>query len=276
MSYYLASFKKWTLLDPNKHKNFGVRKVDSFEFLKNIEMVPLGLSELIPVCLFYPVIFKTIEDNSLSPFAVVSIKKKSFYITDENYGKINVIPQICNLYPFGIYKKSKEFMIVIEKEHLIPFSEDRRGQVELIFDEHGNETEVFKKVKQELTYFIKDFLEAKEFSNELYKEGCLKQVNVAIDTIWGKVVFKNVFLGDIEGLYRMQPEKLYYFNNKGFLPLLYAVFFSIRNFELLKIVAKEIVISQSQISISNKISHKKQKEFSEKYEFEKQGNLPLI
>ena len=74
----------------------------------------------------------------------------------------------------------------------------------------------------------------------------------------------------------MQPEKLYYFNHKGFLPLLYAVFFSIRNFELLKVVAKEIVISQSQISISNKISQRKQKVFSEKYEFEKQENLPLI
>ena len=63
--------------------------------------------------------------------------------------------------------------------------------------------------------------------------GCLKLLSsLEVEAKGEKAVFKNVLIGNIDTLSKLSPEKLYYLNNVGYLPILYSVYFSIRNFKL--------------------------------------------
>ncbi len=253
MGILLASFKKNIRLEENKHQSCLIKLPEDFSFLSKTDMVPLGFSELIPVSLFYPIIFRTLYldgETELVPFAIISVRGTPFYLNPDGRLKIEALPFLSKIYPFGLLYEKGEFFVVVEEKSLVKenvFLEHSSSneKYELLFEKNGEETAFIQKIKTHLTAFVKDWFLAREFGKELFKAKCLKPVNITAETPFGKVKYKNVFLGDIEGLQSMQPEKLYYFNVKGYLPVLYAVFLSIRNFDLLKIIAKEIRFERS-------------------------------
>jgi len=60
-------------------------------------------------------------------------------------------------------------------------------------------------------------------------------LNIDIDTKLGKMKFRNMLMVNVEQFTRIQPEKLYALNSKGYLLILYAHYLSLRNFKLFDI-----------------------------------------
>lgn len=50
--------------------------------------------------------------------------------------------------------------------------------------------------------------------------------------------FRNMLIANIEHMSRLQPEKLYNLNSKGYLLILHAHYLSLRNFKLFDIFAE--------------------------------------
>ncbi len=232
----LAAFEKFKVLDSDIELAIYDFFKKDYNFLKKVDMVPIGLSEIIPISLFYPIIFKSVEQD-LAPFAIISVKGTPFYLKTEKELIINVLPKICELYPFGLLKNKEEYLIVVDE--LCYISEHIDNRIKKQFVDNS-----IDKKKEELTEFLKDFTKAKEFAKEIFEMKCLKKISIEVNTPFGTTFYKNIYIADIEGLYKISPEKLYYANYKGYLPLLYAVYFSVRNFQLLGIVAKEVIIKK--------------------------------
>ncbi len=238
MKGLFGAFRSAIILDEKEHRHIRVKMPKDMKFMEKVEIVPLGFSEIIPASLFYPVMFG-MQQGDIFPFAVVGAYKRSFYLAEDGSWKVSVIPRMCKVYPFGVFQQGEEFLIVVDEPWI-------SSDGEPIFDDLGNETPFFKGIRKELTELVKDLWKAMEFSQELYKSGCLKSINIDIETDLGSFSFKNVLIANIESLYKIQPEKLYYLNVNGYLPILYAVYYSVRNFELLKFIAKDVFFSKKE------------------------------
>ena len=223
-----SAFKKPVILEKEFHKNVKVKPISNFEFMKTVETVPLGFSELLSASMYYPVLFGVWKGN-IFPFAVMGINGKNVYLNEEGHFKVDYIPKSVMVYPFGVIKQveeSKEEFLVIVDEACF------ENEGNFIFDENGAETPYFLSVKEELTQLALDYQKALDFAKELFEIKALKLINFTVETKYGYAEFKNVLIGDLEGIKKIQPEKLYFFNAIGYLPCLYSIYFSARNFKL--------------------------------------------
>ncbi len=226
------AFKNPVLLNEKEHKDLKIKKSLDYSFMKEVEIVPLGFSEILPATMYYPVMIGS-HEGELFPFAVMGVDKKNVFINEEGFFKVDAIPKVCEMYPFSVIKQRfegrEEWAVVVD---LACINEEG----ERLFTEEGEETSYFSEIKAKLTELAIDFQKAIEFCQEITQAGCVQSVNLKIECKYGKAVFKNVFIGNIEALRKIQPEKLYYLNTSGYLPIIYAIYFSARNFKLFDLI----------------------------------------
>ncbi|MDM7202986.1 MAG: SapC family protein [Thermodesulfobacteriaceae bacterium] len=230
MKALMSAFKKAIILDSLKHREVRVRGVNDYSFMEGVEIVPLAFSEILSATMYYPVMFG-VQGESIFPFAVLGANKKNVYLKEDGTWKVDYFPKVAKVFPFGLVREGEEYLVLLEEEYI---SEEG----ERLFDEDGKESEYFSQVKEELTALAKDLKEAEDFSQEVFKAGCLKVLNLETQSSLGKISFKNVLMTNIEVLSQMQPEKLYLYNLKSYLLILYAQYLSLRNFVLFEILNK--------------------------------------
>lgn len=226
-------FKNPVLLEPSEHKNLKILKPKNYSFMQGVDALPIGFTEILPATMYYPVIFG-MHEGILYPFAVLGVQGKNPYLTEDGLFKIDFIPKIATLYPFGLVwireEDREDFIVAVDQS----WQNDSEG--EELFDELGEETFFLKMIKEDMTHLALDLKNAIEFTKEIFGKGCLKQVSFVMEGPYGKAEFKNVYIADIEAIRRLQPERLYFFHSLGYLPVLYAIYFSVRNFRIFEIL----------------------------------------
>ena len=230
MIVFSSGIKKPIVLEEESHKGLRVKLPQDFSFLRRIIALPLGYSEIVSATMYYPVLFR-FEENFIYPFAVLGVGEKNLFVNEEGRFIVDVIPKCAELYPFGVAKKGDDYLVVFE------------GQAEAldgvqIFTEDGDFTPFFNHQKEELTSYALDIDKALEFSKTAYENGLLKFIEaLKIDTRHGSMVITNVFIANtVEAVPKLSPEKLYHYNVLGYLPILYATYFSARNFMIFNLI----------------------------------------
>jgi len=61
-----SAFKKPVIVEKELHKKVKVKPISNFEFMKTVETVPLGFSELLSASMYYPVFFWGMEREYFS------------------------------------------------------------------------------------------------------------------------------------------------------------------------------------------------------------------
>ncbi|BAU23056.1 hypothetical protein THC_0664 [Caldimicrobium thiodismutans] len=226
------AFKDPVILDPQEHRNLRIYKPENYSFMEGVEVVPLTFSELLSVSMYYPVMFGVFE-RELFPFAVLGVNGKNVYLNDEGFFKVDVIPSVVLSYPFGIVRKKEEenveWIVIVDK-----FCEDEKG--ERLFEDEGSDTPYFQSIKSQLTDLALDFHKVYEFTREIAELNLLKPIDFEVSNKYGTTRFRNVLIGNIESLSKIQPEKLYFLNTSGYLPIIYSIYFSVRNFKLFDLI----------------------------------------
>lgn len=230
MKAIMKAFKKAVALDSTVHRDLKVKMPENYSYMADVEVVPLTYSEILSATMYYPVMFGT-QDREVFPFAVTGINGKNVYLKEDGTWNVDVVPNVCKHYPFGVFKEGDEYTIIFDEVYS---SDDG----ERIFDDEGSDTEFFSKIKQGLTELARDFHDAEECSKELLELGLLKQFDLDVDTKLGKMQFRNMLMANVENLSKILPEKLYNINSKGYLLILYAHYLSLRNFKLFDIFAE--------------------------------------
>lgn len=225
----MRAFKKAVALDSKVHRHLKIKMPEDYLYMKDVEVVPLTYSEILSATMYYPVMFG-VQERSVFPFAVIGINNKNVFLKEDGKWKIDAIPNICKYYPFGVLREEDSYTIIFDETFA-------SSEGERVFDDDGNETEFFLKIKAGLTELARDFHDALECSKELFESGYLKTINLDIDTKLGKMQLRNMLIANIENLHKIQPEKLYSLNSKGYLLILHAHYLSLRNFKLFDIFA---------------------------------------
>jgi len=230
MFVFSAGMKKPNILEEEKHKNLRLTLPSDFSFLRKVVALPLGYSEIVAATMYYPVLFG-IKESFIYPFAVLGVEEKNIFVNDEGQFIVDMIPKCAELYPFGVAKKGDDYLVVYDEK-----AEDSDG--EPVFTEDGSFTPFFNQRKEELTNYAIDINQALEFAKNAYENGLLKFVEaLKIDTKHGSLVIKDVLIANtVEAIPKLSPEKLYHFNVIGYLPILYATYFSVRNFKLFDLI----------------------------------------
>jgi hypothetical protein len=231
MFVFSAGMKKPTILEEEKHKNLRLALPSDFSFLRRVVALPLGYSEVIAASMYYPVLFG-FSESFIYPYAVLGIEEKNLFVNDEGEFIVDVIPRCAELYPFGVAKKGDDYLVVYDER-----AEASDG--EPVFAEDGGFTPFFTQRKEELTNYALDIDKALEFAKTAYENGLLKHIEaLKIDTKHGSVVLKNILIANaVEAIPKLSPERLYHFNVTGYLPILYATYFSVRNFKIFDLIA---------------------------------------
>jgi len=227
MKALMKAFKKAIALDSKLHRDLKVKMPDNFSFMKEVETVPLTYSEILTATMYYPVMFG-IQENTVFPFAIIGINQKNIFLNEDATWKVEAIPNICKHYPFGVFKEDDYYTIVVDETYV---SDDG----ERLFDDEGNDTEFFSKIKAGLTELARDFHDAEEFAQEIFKNGYLQPLNLDINVKHGEMHLRNMLMANLDALSKLQPEKLYTLNAKGTLLILHAHYLSLRNFKLFDI-----------------------------------------
>ncbi len=230
MFVFSAGMKKPNILEEEKHKNLRLTLPSDFSFLRKVVALPLGYSEIVAATMYYPVLFG-IKESFIYPFAVLGVEEKNIFVNDEGQFIVDMIPKCAELYPFGVAKKGDDYLVVYDEK-----AEDSDG--EPVFTEDGSFTPFFNQRKEELTNYAIDINQALEFAKNAYENGLLKFVEaLKIDTKHGSLMLKDVLIANaVEAIPKLSPEKLYHFNVTGYLPILYATYFSVRNFKLFDLI----------------------------------------
>ena len=237
---YLA-FKKPEVLDENTHKDLVIFKPKDFSFMKEVETVPIGFSEILPLTMYYPVMIGKFQENFF-PFAIMGVQKKNVYIDEQGNFKVPEIPKACKVYPFFIIKetsqKEGDWIVILDKVWAKKDGENTENieDGQRLFDELGEPTPFFQQIKESLTELARDFQKALDFCNELVSLKILKPINLEVVCKYGRAMLKNVYITDVEVLRTISPERLFYLNSNGYLPLLYGMYFSARNFKIFDIL----------------------------------------
>lgn len=227
MKAIMKAFKKAVALDSTVHRDLKIKIPQDLSFMKEVEIVPITYSEILTATMYYPVMFGK-QEETVFPFAVIGVSNKNVFLNEEGKWKVDAIPNVCKSYPFGIVKEGEDYTIIFDE--ICASDEGQR-----IFDESGNDTEFFSKIKANLTELARDFYDAEEFTKEILISGYLKPLNIDIDTKIGKMQFRNMLMANLEAISHIQPEKLYSLNAKGYLLILHAHYLSLRNFKLFDI-----------------------------------------
>lgn len=227
MKALIRAFKQAIALDNLTHREIRVVMPENYSFMRDVEIVPLTYSEILAATMYYPVMFGT-QEGTVFPFAVLGVSGKNIFVTEDGRWRVDVIPNVCKHYPFGVLKEGDSYTIVLDEFYASP-------QGERLFDEEGNDTEFFSKIKQGLTELARDFHDAEEFAKEISQGGLLQPLNLDVNTKHGSMEFRNMLMANLEALSKLQPEKLYSLNVKGILLILNAHYLSLRNFKLFDI-----------------------------------------
>jgi len=230
MEFLISCFETPELLDEEKFKGVKFEFPQSYLFAKQVDAVPLGLSEIIACTMYYPVFFAQ-HQGEVVPFAVLGINKQNVFVKEDGGWKTEIIPSLIRIYPFGFVKEGEDYLVIIDKKWI---SEDG---VEL-FTELGEETKFFKEKRQELTRVAKDLNDALEFGKKIMELGLLTNIDLQADTALGKLRIKNLLSVDIARFKSLSPEKLWYLNTSGQLLTLLSHYLSLRNFKLLELWAQ--------------------------------------
>lgn len=220
--------KKPVPLEPEKMAGFGVRRPEGLSFAAEIEVVPIGFSEVIPCSLWYPVFFGL---SGREPLILVALGagKKSLFLNPDNSWKISVVPRVLQIYPFGIIKSGEEeYTIVVEEEYLV------EGEGEPLFTDEG-ETVYFQNIKTQIEEVAQDLYEASRKAREIIELGLVQRLELYHRFSFGEMYLKNALTADVRKLSHLQPEKIYHLVVKGVLPALLAQNLSMRNFALFEL-----------------------------------------
>jgi len=226
------AFKNPEILEVEKHQTLKIKKPLDYFFAEEVETVPLTFSELLSSSMYYPVMFASFE-GELFPFAVMGIEGVNVYLNEEGAFKVDVIPRALMSYPFGVIRQVEEertdWLVLVD---LAMASEEG----EPLFEEDGSDSSYLKDVKAELSDLALDFQKVYEFTKTLIEHQCLKPIDFEVECKYGRALFRNVYIGDIETLSKLQPEKLFFLNAMGYLPIIYSIYLSVRNFKLFDLI----------------------------------------
>jgi hypothetical protein len=218
------------VLTVEKHENIRFLPPNTYEFAKEVHIVPLGVSELLPASKFYPIVF--IDKAPGYPHALLSLVPGTNAYLKEGKWRVPYIPAYIRQYPFTIRKIQGEedkftLCLVPDAPHF------NKEQGEPLFKADGSLSDFTEKIKDFCVRFFQDLTRAKNLFTSLKEKEIISPWKVNLKAKEKSISLDGLEIVSEDKLKKAKAEDLKAWVERGVMPLIYAHLFSLNNMNFL-------------------------------------------
>ena len=222
-------YEKPVPLTPERHKDYSLKEISSFEMAKNASSVMLNAIEFSTAVRHYPIVFAGKDDN-LIPVCVLGLKNDANLFVDESgHWETNFyIPSYLRRYPFIFMENPNQDQLILcldEKSDLLV-----KSDVRPLFDSEGNRSTVTEEALKFCSAFQNEFDKTKVFMRELVAKDLLIPHHANIQTKTNEKFSVGGFKVIDEKKFNELPDDVFLeWRKSGFIGLVYCHLISMGN-----------------------------------------------
>lgn len=203
-------FKSIVPIVEKNHRNLKVKKIDNFDFCKDLHLSSVMVHEFSRVSSIYPIIFLEDKDkDEFTPVVMLGLETGENLFIKDGVWNASYIPAIIRKYPFILANSGKDetYTICIDEES--EFLNEEEG--EELFDKKGKSSKTMENIKQ----FLTELQQMDNFSSVFCKYFQEKNMFTPLNM---KVKIKNE-LKNVSGAYILNEDRLNNLSNESFLDM---------------------------------------------------------
>lgn len=238
MATQMLFYQDITAVSKENHRDLAFKPIGDYGFAKNVNSVPLLITEFFNACGEYPIVFAGSEDAIL-PHAIIGTRaKENLFVDADGNWQAKYVPAFIRQYPFVFAgtNDGKSLTLCID-ESCPGFNRD--GQGERLFDADGNQTMYLNNVIEFLQSYQASFQATTAFCKKIQELGLLTPMQASVTWASGEVNNLTGFHGiDAKKLRELEDDTVLELHKSGGLEALHAQLFSMQNFRSITELSK--------------------------------------
>ena len=229
MAKQLLIYEKAVPVTRNEHGDVSIKAGSDYGFAKEVNSVPLMVSEFEPSCPEYPIVFSG-EGKNVMPTALLGIRDhENLYIDENGAWNAKYIPAFVRRYPF-VFSTADTATFTLCLDEDFP-GVNRRGIGERLFDAEGQRTQYLQSVLGFLQAYQVQFEATRAFSQRLIELNLLEAMQAQFALRSGqRMTLGGFMVVNRDRLKALSGDALARLAASGDLDLIYAHLHSQRNF----------------------------------------------
>jgi len=225
-------FKKLVPLQYDLHKDKKIKNIKGFGFAKEFHVASIMTHEFVRAAAIYPIVF--IEDkknDQFKPVVLLGLKSgENLFVDEDGKWSASYIPAIVRRYPFALAKaKDEQYLICVDEENDILNEEDGVA----LFNEDGKPSDAVENVKKYLGELHQMELFTTEFCKTMAQNNLFAPMNMRVRQNNKNQSISGSYVINEERLNSLSKEKFFDFQQKRYLPAIYAHLTSLAQIERL-------------------------------------------
>ena len=215
-------------LNQEKHANLKVKKNSALHIAKSQHAINLRVVELSKAACNFPLFFTRVDETGdLALSAMTSFEPGTNLFVQKGQWLSTYFPSTMQTFPIFLMQKEggeKNYTLGIEESNSA-FSET---EGEALFDEKGAASIYLSQMKAILEANISDIVHSFQFLNTVNEYDLLKALDLKVHYVDGTInVLKGLYTIDEDTLKDLPKEDFLKLNERGYLPPIYSMLFSL-------------------------------------------------
>ncbi len=225
-------FKSMFPITLERHQKTKVKAIESFDFVKNVNMASIMVHEFSRAAAIYPIVF--VEDKTKDQFRPVVLlgleEGENLFVQGDKW-EASYVPAIIRRYPFALAKTGEEgrFAVCIDEESNL-VNEDE-GQK--LFNNDGTPAEVMERVKQYLSELQQMDKFTEDFCAFMAEKNMFTPLNMRVRVGNQQRNITGAYIVNEERLNSLSDETFLEMRSKKYTPVIYSHLSSLSQIERL-------------------------------------------
>jgi len=225
----LLIYERAVAVNPQRHANWSVKTGKDYEFVRQVNSVPLTTVEFPLAASEYAIVFAGNED-AVMPSVILGVRdQENLYLSESGAWQSKYVPAFVRRYPFVFASSDggNKFTLCIDEEFA---GCNQEGIGERLFDSQGEKTQYLGSVLEFLRSYQAEFNRTQTFCKKLKKLELLEPMQARFNLPSGQQMALSGFMAiSRERLQKLPAEKLSELAQSGELEIAYLHLQSMRN-----------------------------------------------
>jgi hypothetical protein len=217
-------FEKVEALDKNKHQDLKLSPLSSYEFARNLNMVPLSYTEIIPASKHYPIIFPA--QGTMVPHALFALAQgENVFVDESGTWLAPYVPAHIRRYPFILAQTGEEGHYAVCIDPDAPHFSTEQGDP--LYTANFEPSETLSKAIEFLKRYQQEMADTEKLFAEFADRGLLADRQFTVEQGGQKSTVGGFKAVDESRLKEVEDDKLADWLKRGLMGLVYAHLFSL-------------------------------------------------
>ncbi|MFC0180281.1 SapC family protein [Thorsellia kenyensis] len=236
---YPLFYKNPAVLNTRDHAKIAITQEIDFSFAKETIIIPVVVSEFMPLIRHYPIVFTQSENPSA--VAIMGIKQnENLFVNDGQWKADTYIPAYVRRYPFIFFdanqedNKTQQFLAIDLEAKIVDLDNSTLAEDRFLFNKEGEQTDLLKAALTFCENFHREGMITQEFIKALKQHDLLQSNSLNMKSPSGEEQKIDGFMLIDQAKYQaLSDDTLLEFQKKGWAALITLQMASLQNWQLL-------------------------------------------